>query len=188
MSTSSRRTYPRQLPALPGHGATSAASPGPSATKRRALLSSSTPSACNCRARCPQTSPTSSTMCAAKTMLWSEILRTFTTARAAGRTQSAGLAARAVREAAVEHQRAKQLLENPELGRWSRHKARRALAEAGHRFDKALVAWESTGQPYATRLEAQRERLGAETGSARASSHFPGGVLRRSPRGPEPPR
>jgi len=75
---------------------------------------------------------------------------------------SAGQAARAVREAAVEHQRAEQLLESPDLGRWSRHKARRALAEAGDRFDKALVAWENTGQPYATRLGAQRERLGAE--------------------------
>ncbi len=74
----------------------------------------------------------------------------------------AGLAARAVRDAAVEHQRAKQLLESPELGRWSRHKARRALADAEDRFDKALVAWENTGQPYATRLEAQRGRLGAD--------------------------
>jgi len=74
----------------------------------------------------------------------------------------AGLAARAVREAAVEQQRAKQLLESPKLGRWSRHKARRALAEADERFDQALGAWESTGQPHATRLEAQRDRFGAE--------------------------
>ncbi len=84
----------------------------------------------------------------------------------------AGMAARAVREAAVDHQRAEQLLENPELAWWARRKARRALAEAGHRFDKAVRAWESTGQPYATRLEAQRERLGADTAlleQARAS-------------------
>jgi hypothetical protein len=84
----------------------------------------------------------------------------------------AGLAARAVREAAVDHQRAEHLLENPELAWWPRHKARRALAEAGDRFDKALVAWENTGQPYATRLEAQRERLAAEAAlleQARAS-------------------
>jgi endonuclease YncB( thermonuclease family) len=74
----------------------------------------------------------------------------------------AGQAARAVREAAIEHQKAKQLAESPDLGRWSRHKARRALADAGVRFDKALVAWENTGRPYATRLEAQRDRLGAE--------------------------
>ena len=74
----------------------------------------------------------------------------------------AGLAARAVREAAVDHQRADQLLENPELAWRARHKARRALAEASHRFDQALVTWENTGQPHATRLEAQRERLGAE--------------------------
>jgi hypothetical protein len=84
----------------------------------------------------------------------------------------AGMAARAVKEAAVEHQRTKQLSENPGLGRWSRHKARRALAEAGHRLDKAVLAWENTGQPYATRLEDQRERLGAEAAlleQARAS-------------------
>jgi conjugative relaxase-like TrwC/TraI family protein len=74
----------------------------------------------------------------------------------------AGLTARAVREAAVERQRAQQLLESPDLGRWSRHKARRALADAANRFDKAVVAWENTAQPYATRLETQRERLGAE--------------------------
>jgi len=74
----------------------------------------------------------------------------------------AGRGARAVREAAVEHQKAKQFLESPDLGRWSRHKARRSLADAAEGFDKALVAWENTGRPYATRLEAQGERLGAE--------------------------
>jgi conjugative relaxase-like TrwC/TraI family protein len=74
----------------------------------------------------------------------------------------AGLAARAVREAAVERQRAKELLESPELGWWSGHKARRALADAADRFDKARLAWQNTGQPHAARLEAQRERLGAE--------------------------
>ena len=74
----------------------------------------------------------------------------------------AGLVARAVREAAIQHQRAEELLESPELGRWSRHKARRALAAAGDRFDKALAAWEGTGEPIATRLEGQRGRLGAE--------------------------
>ncbi len=52
----------------------------------------------------------------------------------------AGLAARAVRETAVDHQKAKQLLESPDLGRWSRHKARRAFADAGDRFDKAFLA------------------------------------------------
>ncbi len=75
---------------------------------------------------------------------------------------SAGQAARAVREAAVDHQRVQELLESPELGRWSRHKARRALEAAGDRFDRALVAWENTAGPYATRLEAQRARLGTE--------------------------
>jgi len=75
---------------------------------------------------------------------------------------AAGQAARAVREAAVQHQRAEELLESPELGRWSRHKARRALAAAGDRFDKALVDWENTAGPYATRLEAERGRLGSE--------------------------
>jgi hypothetical protein len=40
--------------------------------------------------------------------------------------------------------------------------ARRSLADAAEGFDKALVAWENTGRPYATRLEAQGERLGAE--------------------------
>jgi hypothetical protein len=74
----------------------------------------------------------------------------------------AGQAARAVREAAVDHQRAEELLENPELGRWSRHKARRGLVTAGDRFDKALADWESTAGPYATRLEAERGRLGSE--------------------------
>jgi hypothetical protein len=74
-----------------------------------------------------------------------------------------GLAARAVLEAAVERQRAEELLESPELGRWSRHKARRSLAAAGDRFDKALAAWENTAWPYATRLETERGRLGSET-------------------------
>jgi hypothetical protein len=74
----------------------------------------------------------------------------------------AGMAARAVREAALERQRAQQSLENQDLGRWSRHKARRALVAAGDRFDKALVAWENSAGPYATRLEAERGRLGAE--------------------------
>jgi conjugative relaxase-like TrwC/TraI family protein len=74
----------------------------------------------------------------------------------------AGMAARAVREAALERQGAQQSLENQDLGRWSRHKARRALVAAGDRFDKALVAWENSAGPYATRLEAERGRLGAE--------------------------
>jgi len=84
----------------------------------------------------------------------------------------AGQAARAAREAALEHQRAEHLLENRDLGRWSRHKARRALAAASDRFDKALTAWEGTGEPIATRLEGQRARLGAEVSEleqARAS-------------------
>ena len=83
-----------------------------------------------------------------------------------------GLAARAVREAATDQQRAKELLESPDVRWWSRHKARRALADADVRVDKALVAWENTGQPHAKRLEAQRERLGAEAAQleqARAS-------------------
>ena len=58
----------------------------------------------------------------------------------------AGQAARAVRQAFGERESAKALLENPELGRWSRHKARRALAAAGDRFDKAVAAWERTGE------------------------------------------
>jgi conjugative relaxase-like TrwC/TraI family protein len=73
-----------------------------------------------------------------------------------------GLAARAAREAATDQQRAKELLESPDVRWWSRHKVRRALADADVRVDKALVAWENTGQPHAKRLEAQRERLGAE--------------------------
>jgi hypothetical protein len=60
-------------------------------------------------------------------------------------------------------QKCKHLLENPDLGRWSRYKARRALADADVRFDKALVTWEDAGQRYATGLEVERERLGAET-------------------------
>jgi AAA domain len=74
----------------------------------------------------------------------------------------AGMAARAVREAAAKRKGAKQLLESLDLGRWSRHKARRALADADIRLDKALAAWETAGQQYATRLEARRERLFAE--------------------------
>ncbi len=54
------------------------------------------------------------------------------------------------------------MLESPELGWCSRHKARRALADADDHFDKAVGAWENTGQPYATRLETQRDRLGAQ--------------------------
>jgi hypothetical protein len=58
-----------------------------------------------------------------------------------------GEAARAVREAALEHQRAEHLLENPDLGRWSRHKARRGLAAAGDRFDKPLLLGEAPASP-----------------------------------------
>ena len=43
----------------------------------------------------------------------------------------AGQAARAVREAVLERQKAERLLENPDLGRWSRHKARRAARGRG---------------------------------------------------------
>ena len=188
MSTSLRRTYPKQLPASPGHGKTSTASPGPSATKRRALLPSFTPSARNCRARCPQTTPTSSTMYAAKNTLWSEILRSFTTVRATGRTPAPGMAARAVREAAVDHQRAEQLLESPELAWWSRHKARRALAEAGRPLRQSS---RRLGEHRPAVRHAPRGPAGAagcRDGSTRAGSCFPGGVLRRPPRGPEPPR
>jgi hypothetical protein len=63
-------------------------------------------------------------------------------------------------------------LESPDLAWWSRHKARRALADAGDRFDKALANWENTGKPHATRLEAQRQQLSVEVArfeQARAS-------------------
>ena len=100
---------------------------------------------------------------------------------------STGRAARAVRAAAVEHQRVQALLESSDLGRWSRHKARRALAGAAERFDKAVVAWEITDQPYATRLEAQRERLGAEV-ALLEQARLAGGVPHPASRGPEPPR
>jgi hypothetical protein len=72
---------------------------------------------------------------------------------------AAGEAARAIQEAAVEHQQAAQAVEGNDLGRWARRKARRQLREAGARFDQALEAWLEQGEPYAQQLEARREQL-----------------------------
>jgi len=69
---------------------------------------------------------------------------------------------RSVKNHPVEPQAVHPGLESLDVGRWSRHKARRALADADIRLDKALAAWETAGQQYATRLEARRERLFAE--------------------------
>ena len=101
-------------------------------------------------------------MYVAKARLWREILQTFTTAPAAGSTPAPARQHEPSGRAALERQTTERLLESHDLGRWSRHKARRSLAAAGARFDKALAAWENTAGPYAARLEGQRARLGAE--------------------------
>lgn len=74
----------------------------------------------------------------------------------------AGEAAEAVCRAAVEHERATRALEDEGLGWWGRHKARRELAGAGARFDKALRAWEELGRPHDDRLAARREHIAGE--------------------------
>lgn len=73
-----------------------------------------------------------------------------------------GEAAVIIGRAATEHERATRALEDEGLGWWGRHKARRELASAGTRFDKALEAWEKLGKPYADHLTAQRDRLAGE--------------------------
>jgi hypothetical protein len=79
---------------------------------------------------------------------------------------AAGQAARAVREAAVEHQRAAQAVEGDDLGWWARHRARRELREAGVRFDQTHEAWREHGEPYAQQLEARRGQLSHELPSS----------------------
>ena len=162
MSTSSRRTYRKQPPALPGLGATSAASPGPSATKRRSSLGELYAERTQLSRLVPPDLSHQLDHVRRQSQAVERDIADLYDGTGRWAHTSAGQAARAVREAALERQRAEQLLESPDLGRWSRHKARRALAAAGDRFDKALAAWENTAGPYATRLEGQRARLGAE--------------------------
>jgi hypothetical protein len=52
---------------------------------------------------------------------------------------------------------AQKALEEPGLGRWARHKARRQLQEATGAFDRALGTWELIGEPHARRIEADRQ-------------------------------
>jgi hypothetical protein len=102
-------------------------------------------------------------MYVSKAMLWSEILGTFTTASAAGRTPASAWQLWPSWRSLSNAKEQKNCWRAQSLARWSRHKARRSLAAAGDRFDKALAAWENTAWPYATRLETERGRLGSET-------------------------
>jgi hypothetical protein len=70
----------------------------------------------------------------------------------------AGHAARDPRQAAVGYDQAQKSLEQPGLGRWARHQARRQLQEATVRFDRGIGTWEVTGEPYARRIEADRQQ------------------------------
>jgi len=78
---------------------------------------------------------------------------------------SAGRAARDLRQAAVGYDEAQKALEQPGLGRWATHRARRQLQEATGRFDRALGTWEVAGEPYARRIEADCRDLGAKVNS-----------------------
>jgi len=71
---------------------------------------------------------------------------------------SAGQAARAAREAAAEHQKAKERADSNGPGLRARHKAKRDLAEAGARSGQAQEAWRYWGEPQARSLEAERRR------------------------------
>ena len=74
----------------------------------------------------------------------------------------AGLAAQAVREAAIDIKGHSSCWRAQSSVGGHATKPVERWQDAGERFDKALVAWESIGQPHATRLEGQRDRLGAE--------------------------
>ncbi len=71
----------------------------------------------------------------------------------------AGQAARDLRLAAAGYDEAQKALDQPGLGRWARHKARRQFQEAIVRFDRTVGTWEVTGEPYARRIEADRHDL-----------------------------
>ncbi|MGH9107797.1 MAG: MobF family relaxase [Acidimicrobiales bacterium] len=73
----------------------------------------------------------------------------------------AGEATRAVRRTAEEHERLCERAEEPGLGLWARHKARRELREAGARFDQAQEAWRHWAEPHARSLETERSNLEA---------------------------
>ncbi|MGH9104945.1 MAG: hypothetical protein ACRDZX_03750 [Acidimicrobiales bacterium] len=74
----------------------------------------------------------------------------------------AGDAARALGRAAEDYQEASRSLDRPGLGFWVRHKARANTQEASARFDRAMEAWNATGEPHARQVEAGRARLVSE--------------------------
>ena len=111
-------------------------------------------------------------MCAAKAMLWSEILRTFTTAPVAGRTRAPAWQLEPPGRPLTTSKEQKSCWRAQTFGGGPATRSVERSPTPDDRFDKALVAWENTGQPHAKRLEAQRERLGAEAAQleqARAS-------------------
>jgi hypothetical protein len=83
----------------------------------------------------------------------------------------AGQAARELRLAAAGYDEAQKVLEDPGLGRWARHKARRQFQEATARFDRALGTWEVTGESYARRIEADRHDLSAKVDRLEQAQH-----------------
>jgi hypothetical protein len=142
--------------------ARSGARPGPWTTSLRSPSPSSILSVPASPSLCHLTVPGSCARPRTTWPEWAKIGGTSTTAPGAGRSHPAGQAARATREAAVEHQRAKERAERPGLGPWSRHKANPELKEAGARFDRAHEAWRHWGEPHARSFEAQRQRLEAD--------------------------
>jgi hypothetical protein len=77
---------------------------------------------------------------------------------------AAGRAARDLRQAAVGDDQAQKAVDAPGLGLWARHKAGRQLQEATVRFDRAMGTWEVIGEPYARRIEADRQDLAVKVG------------------------
>jgi hypothetical protein len=77
---------------------------------------------------------------------------------------AAGRAARDLRQAAVGYDQAQKAVDAPGLGLWARHKAGRQLQEATVRFDRAMGTWEVIGEPYARRIEADRQDLAVKVG------------------------
>ena len=158
---------------MPGLGATSAASPGPSATKRRKPLVELFAERTQLSALGAPRPVRPARPCAPpKPCCGARYCGPLQRHRPLGATRTPAWQLEPSGRPLSTNKEQKQLLESPDLAWWSRHKARRAFADAGGRFDKALLAWENTGQPYATRLEAERERFGAEVAQleqARAS-------------------
>ena len=161
-STSSPPASPKPPTALSGPGATSAARPGPSATKRNKALADLYPERAQLAGSIPPNR--SAELADARRLLWLAEQDRRDLRRGTGRWGGtpAGHAAQAASGAALEYQRTSEAVQDKSLGRWGRHKARREVREAGVRLDQALEAWRAVGEPYERPLESNHQRLEAD--------------------------